>query len=189
MPFWFDCLVLTFQSCGIEQWNHTTGMKKEEQCIMGRRELGTFHCIALLLGYAVSWYKMGTIIERILFHQNIVGKINHDRSGWHVQETERNSVQLRHQDSGERVRGEARRTGHGKGVGHCSHGNGKPLKGLSRQMQVIYAQLSSYTSSIAKATNLPSHQRLLRGKRYWAPTAMDAKDRNRASTLRNNIPL
>ena len=47
---------------------------------MGRRELGTFHCIALLLGYTVSWYKMGTIIERILFHQNIVGKINHDQS-------------------------------------------------------------------------------------------------------------
>lgn len=86
------------------------------------------------------------------------------------------------QDAGER----AEAPGHGKGVGRCSHGNGKPPKGLSREMYAhicTHAFMSPYTSTLAKLINLPCHQQI--------PTGLPLpwmQERNKASTFLINIP-
>ena len=80
---WFSLnLNVDFRAVEYKSGIILTGTERERQCIVGMGGGGTSHYISsLLLGCVASWWKVAAITECILFHQNVVGKRNHDQSG------------------------------------------------------------------------------------------------------------
>lgn len=74
-----------------------------------------------------------------------------------------------------------------KRAGHCSHGNGKPLKGLSRRCSYVHTRLPT-PALWPNPSACPVTSVDLGGKQCQAPSTRDARGRNQESLFRNNTP-
>lgn len=94
------------------------------------------------------------------------------------------------QDSGERVRAEVSQ-GRGKRLGIVLMAMGSHEKWEGIKQRNAWSYMHTWLLAPALWPNqsiCPVISLYPWGKRYWAPTTMDARDRNRVSTFRNNIP-
>lgn len=74
-----------------------------------------------------------------------------------------------------------------KRAGHCSHGNGKPLKGLCRRCASVHTRLPT-PALWPNPSACPVTSVDLGGKQCQAPSTRDARGRNQESLFRNNTP-